>query len=72
MASVMWTLIKDSPNYLSACGNYIAIYRHSYGGLATYWTFPITEKKRMQKNAISVGGLPDKGIWNNYTIVRFK
>lgn len=59
----MWKPFKDpdyTPNYISDCGNYIAIYRHSYGGLALYWVFAITEKKRIQKNALVVGGLPDK------------
>lgn len=58
----MWKPIKDSANYLSECGNFIAIFRHAYSGHALYWVFPIMEKKRIQKNAVAVGGLPTKHV----------
>lgn len=44
-----WKLISGSPNYASECGQYIAVYKHSYGGFGNYWTFrsdlPARERK---------------------------
>ena len=60
----MWNIISGSNNYLSSCGKYIAIYKHGHGGLALYWTFMVTEKKRNQRNAMAIGGLLSKELFN--------
>lgn len=56
-----WALIPQSPNYISVCGNYIAVYKYTHrSGYAAYWVFRAysTPKARLLKNALSVGGLP--------------
>lgn len=62
----MWKPIKGSQDQISDCGEFIAIFKHAYGGHACYWIFPINEKKRVQKNAIGIGGLPTKHVIDNY------
>ncbi len=57
----MWVPIKDSPNYVSDCGKFTAIYKFTArSGYANYWIFFATEKKLIGKNAIGMGGLPTR------------
>jgi hypothetical protein len=49
--------VPGSPNYVSRDGNYIATYKHSYGGHATYCVHR-TESRKTMNNTLSVGGLP--------------
>ena len=54
-----WTKVTGSPDYVSVCGAYISVYKHSYKGFAAYWCFPVDSKPkdRTVRKALCVGGL---------------
>lgn len=61
MSKVTWKLISNTPDYISDCGEFIAIYRKTVKGYGYYWVFfqDAPKSKRTMKNAIAVGGLPE-------------
>jgi len=58
--NVTWQAIEGTPDFETADGRFVAIYQHSFGGFASYRTYPadILHKKRTMINTLSVGGLP--------------
>ena len=59
-----WALVPDTLDYVSSDG-LIAVYKHTHSsGYACYWTFKagLPARERKQRNALAVGGLPDKRI----------
>lgn len=55
---VVWTHQPNSPNYVSNCGAYHAVYKRTVRGFGVYWVFHASERRRIQSNALCVGGLP--------------
>jgi hypothetical protein len=57
---VSWKHIEHTADYISDCGRFIAVYKHSYGGYATYmvYTKELPKSKRNMSNTLCVGGLP--------------
>lgn len=54
-----WTLIPGTPNYMSGCGGFIAVYRGTVRGFGNYWVFR-KGAPRTTRNVLSVGGLPNR------------
>lgn len=62
---IKWKLISGTPDYISDNQEYIAVYKDSYRGYGNYWVFPanLPKGKRIMRNALSVGGLPERKYW---------
>lgn len=60
MSQVQWIKYPNSPDYQTSDGKYIAKYINTCRGFGNYWVFHSTEKKQTLKNALVVGGLPEK------------
>lgn len=67
MDAITWTLQAGTPHYASSCGRYVALYvRTSRRGFATYRVFrsSLPYSQRKERNALSVGGLPELAYWD--------
>lgn len=62
MSDARWTPIPGTPDYHYDA--LIAVYKRSgpRGDGALYWVFPSSETKRIQRNAMCVGELPEGGL----------
>lgn len=59
MITVTWFPLAKTPDYLSECKRFIAVYNRTVGGYANYWVFAVRgPRPRVMRNAITVGGLP--------------